>query len=99
MPLTLAALSLRSSIVNGGSGPLNYLVIIIAGGWLLGSFEHGSLNHLLIIREERKREKEREREKREKERKREEERERKREREKERERERKREKERERGGI
>ena len=28
-----------SSIVISGSGPLNYLVIIIAGGWLLGSFE------------------------------------------------------------
>ena len=75
-----------SSIVNGDSGTLNYLVIIIAKGWLLGSFER-----------ERKREKERERE-----RKREKERERERKREKERERERKREKERkerERGGI
>ena len=30
---------LNSSIVKGVSEPLNYLVIIIAGGWLLGSFE------------------------------------------------------------
>ena len=32
-----------SSIVNGRSGALNYLVIIIAKGWLLRSFQDGIL--------------------------------------------------------
>ena len=35
--------NLASSIVNGDSGALNYLVIIIAKGWLLRSFQDGIL--------------------------------------------------------
>ena len=40
-----------SSIVKGVSEPLNYLVIIIAGGWLLGSFEKKRKREIEIDRD------------------------------------------------
>ena len=40
-----------SSIVKGVSEPLNYLVIIIAGGWLLGSFDKKRKREIEIDRD------------------------------------------------